>query len=212
MLIKPKKLILAMTLCLGFSGISYASENPWLFRLRGIVVVPSVSSSTINVIGGNVTDISTAVVPEFDISYFFTPHIAAELILGTTRHTVKATGTAVGNPDLGSVFLLPPTLTAQYHFLPNAIINPYLGVGLNYTYFYNVKNGPGLSGKSYTNSFGPAFQAGVDIALNKHWSINLDVKKILIRTTATLNAAGVPLTSDVKIDPFVYGIGVGYHF
>jgi outer membrane protein len=193
--------------------LAYANQSPWQFRLRGIDFVPSTSSSTINIVGGaKVTNISSEFVPEFDISYYFTPNVAAELILATTHHTVKATGTVVGDVNLGSVNLLPPTLTLQYHFLPNYIINPYVGAGLNYTYFYNANSGPGLGSISYSNSFGPALQAGIDFALNKNWSINLDVKKVFIQTTAHVKAGGSTLTTDVNINPVIYGLGVGYRF
>ena len=81
--------------------------------------------------------VDNAYVPEIDISYFVTPNIALELIAATTKHDVGASD----GTDLGSVWLLPPTLTLQYHFAPTSRFSPYIGAGLNYTIFYNEKNG-----------------------------------------------------------------------
>lgn len=211
---KTHKIALTSALVLStFCSVSaYADQSPWQIRLRGIYVDPIVSSANIPVFGGSVTGASSQFVPEFDINYFFNKHLAAELILATTRHSVTASDTVLGGLDLGKVNLLPPTLTLKYLFLPDCIFNPYIGAGLNYTYFYNVNSGPVANSISYSNSFGPALQAGIDVALNKNWSINFDVKKIFIETTASVTAAGQTVNTHVKLNPFVYGIGVAYRF
>ena len=68
--------------------------------------------------------------PEVDLSYFFTDHLAAELIAPRTRHEISASGTAIGHVDVGSTYVLPPTLTVQYHFMPHARLSSYAGAGL----------------------------------------------------------------------------------
>ena len=197
--------------------------NKWQIRLRGIVVAPS-ESATIGVIGGDVA-ISTAFVPELDFTYFFTENWSAELILGTTKHDVNTTAsnlTAVGlassvDVDLGSVWLLPPTLTAQYHFTTEGF-RPYLGAGINYTFFYNVDAGNTIRDVDYDNSFGFAFQGGFDYDLNDKWFLNLDAKYILLSTDVTVNASNLvgegslSIPADVDINPFVIGFGVGMRF
>ena len=186
--------------------------NKWQVRLRGIVVAPN-ESATIEAIGGDV-DISTSVVPELDFTYFFTEHWAAELILGTTKHDVEAVSTAAGDIDLGSVWLLPPTLTAQYHFTGGAL-KPYLGAGINYTIFYGVDEGPTADDVTYDNSFGFALQAGLDYDLNDKWFINVDLKKLFLNTTATVDATtalGATVDADVDIDPLIIGVGIGMRF
>ena len=134
------------------------AKDSWLVRLRGIHMSPDVSS-TVNVIGGKV-DIDDDTVPELDITYFFTDNIAAELILATTRHDVRDNGSTLGDVDLGRVSLLPPTLTAQWHFLPDDQVRPYLGAGLNYTFFYD-ESVPGgtVNSINYENNIGYALQA-----------------------------------------------------
>jgi outer membrane protein len=193
-------------------SISAFADSPWLVRVRGVGVLPEASSSTISVIGGKVTSISNTVVPELDFSYFLTPHVAAELILATSRHSPQATNTALGTVDLGKVWVLPPTLTLQYHLFPNQTINPYAGVGLNVTHFYSITNGPGLSQTQYTDSIGAALQLGVDIAINSKWSVNIDAKQIFMSSDVTLNKGTTAVATKVTINPVVVGVGVGYRF
>ncbi|WP_291869143.1 OmpW family outer membrane protein [Maribacter sp.] len=188
------------------------SFSKWQVRLRALVVSPD-ESATIEAIGGDV-DISTSVIPELDITYFFTKNIAAELVLGTTKHDVEAVETAAGNIDLGSVWLLPPTLTVQYHFTGGAL-KPYLGAGINYTIFYSADEGPVADDMDYDNSVGLAFQAGLDFDLNDNWFLNVDLKKVYMNTDATVNATtalGATVVADVDINPLLIGFGVGYRF
>lgn len=206
-----------MALLLGFANVSIAQDtnsgtndfSKWQFRLRGIVVAPDESAS-IEAIGGDVS-ISTAFVPEFDITYFFTENWSAELILGTAKHDVEAIETTAGNIDLGHVWLLPPTLTAQYHFTGGDFV-PYLGAGPNLTLFYGVDEGPAADDVDYDTAIGFALQGGFDFMLNDKWFLNLDVKKLFLGTEATVNATtalGATVVADVDINPWIIGFGVG---
>ncbi len=214
-----KKVVLALlvTMLVPFAGKAQEiSKNEqtdyskWQFRLRGVVVTPD-ESANIEAIGGDV-DISTTVIPELDITYFFTKNIAAELILGTTKHEVSAINTAVGEIDLGSVWLLPPTLTAQYHFY-NGNFKPYLGAGINYTIFYGEDEGPVADNLTYDNNISFALQLGLDYTLNNNWFLNLDVKKLFLNTDVEVDATsalGATVGADVDINPWLIGFGVGY--
>jgi outer membrane protein len=148
--------------------------------------------------------VSKKTIPEIDISYFFSPNVSAELILTyPQKHDVYLDGS-----NIGTFKHLPPTLSAQYHFAPNASINPYLGVGVNYTNISKV-NLLGGKGSLESSSFGLSFQAGVDFAIDKNWSLNLDVKKVQIRSDVKIAGAKA---SAVKVDPLLIGVGVGYRF
>jgi len=135
-----KKIILMLVSFLFLStGSLVAQEKNWKARVRVISVSPN-ESAKIQVIGGDVK-ISNEVVPELDFTYYFNKNWAAELILATTNHDVKAIGTSAGNIPLGDVWLLPPTLTFQYHLTSLKNIEPYIGAGINYTIFYNADSG-----------------------------------------------------------------------
>lgn len=224
-----KKILFTLTTMLLVANYSNAQENSnnfkkWEIRVRALSVLPDEKVS-IGTIGGDVS-ISDRLVPELDITYFFTKNIAAELILGTTKHNVKTEGSdlsAIGGPTstsvhLGSVYLLPPTLTVQYHFLTADanIFRPYAGAGINYTIFYNEKAGNVVRGISYDNSFGLALQAGFDIKITDTFFANVDVKKIFMNTDVTVDASnlasGLSIPADVDINPWLLGVGIGMKF
>lgn len=187
----------------------------WQVRLRAVGVAPD-ESAEIGIIGGDVA-ISNALIPELDFTYFFTEHFAAELILGTAKHDVKAINTAAGNVDLGSVYLLPPTLTAQYHFYTSdkKIFKPYIGAGINYTLFYNVESGA-VADVAYDNAVGYAAQLGFDLMLDDNFFINVDAKRLFLSTDVTVDASnlapGLSIPAEVEINPWLFGVGVGMKF
>jgi outer membrane protein len=193
-------------------GAALAKQaGDWLIRARGIAVVPD-ESSKITPIGGK-AQVDTAIMPELDFSYFFTDNIAAELILATTNHNVKAVGTSIGDVPLGDVWLLPPTLTLQYHFMPKQMVSPYIGAGVNLTLFYSASKGPVVADISYDTAVGVALQAGVDIKIGERTSLNLDLKKIFLNTDVTIDAGALGMVdAKVDIDPWIFGIGVGMTF
>lgn len=194
----------------------------WQVRVRGVGVVPD-ESAKIGVIGGD-AKISNTLIPELDFTYFFTKNIATELILGTTKHDVSTIGSdisAIGGPtstaiDLGSVYLLPPTLTLQYHFLTDEVFRPYVGAGVNYTIFYNEKQGSVVKNVKYDNAFGYAFQVGFDLMVSDNFFVNADVKKLFLNTDVTVDASnlapGLSIPADVDINPWLIGLGIGMKF
>ena len=201
--------------------VSLSAQN-WQVRLRGVAVQPN-EKAEVSTIGGDV-NISNSFIPELDFTYFFNKNVAAELILGTTKHDVKTTGsnlTAIGGSasaevDLGSVWLLPPTLTLQYHFYPTKTLKPYVGAGLNYTLFYGVKSGA-VKDVKYDNALGFALQGGVDYMLTDKYFLNFDIKKLFLKTDVDVDASNaVPgatsVPAEVNIDPLLIGFGVGMKF
>lgn len=213
-------LVSGLFLSLGFAqaqeGDDYAK---WQIRVRGVGVVP-IESSEVGKIGGSV-GVSSTFVPEIDFTYFFTKNLAAELILATSKHKINtqnsnlasiggATNTSI---DLGHVWLLPPTLTLQYHFHPSPVWKPYVGVGANYTIFYNEDAGPTVQSVSYKNKFGLAAQLGVDVNISKSVFLNLDIKQIFLKTNADVDATnlapGLTIPAKVTLNPFLLGFGIG---
>jgi len=193
--------------------VSLSAQN-WQVRLRGVAVQPN-EKSEVSAIGGDV-NISNSFIPELDFTYFFNKNFAAELILGTTKHKAVDENSALGDVDLGSVWLLPPTLTLQYHFYPTKTLKPYLGAGLNYTIFYGVKSGD-VKDVKYDNTFGFALQGGVDYMLTDKYFLNFDIKKLFLKTDVDVDASNaVPgatsVPAEVNIDPLLIGFGVGMKF
>jgi outer membrane protein len=180
------------------------NDAKWKVRLRVIAAIPPSKSYSLS----STTDvvISTSVVPELDFTYYFMKNFAAELILGTTHHKVSAKSTT--KTELGKVWLLPPTLNLQYHFTAGSI-EPYIGAGINYTIFYGAKDE--AMALKYKNNVGFSTQIGADYNVSKKLFINLDIKKIFLKTDVTIKGPNTVL-KNVKVDPFVIGLGVGLRF
>ncbi len=202
-----KKLALALLAGAAFApAVSMADAGDVLVRVRGLYIAPDMSGAA-NTAGVNVKQ---AVTPELDLTYMFTKNIGAELILGTSKHNVTS-----GGGDIGSVWVLPPTLTLQYHFMPDADFRPYVGAGINYTRFYNTnfKTAEALTGADSVNikknSWGGALQIGADYAINKNVFVNLDVKKVWMDTKLQVNGEDA---GKIKINPWIIGVGIGTKF
>jgi outer membrane protein len=179
-------------------------------RVRAIGVIPETTSSSVSLIGGHV-GVTATPAPEVDFSYFLTDHIAAELIAASTRHEVAASGTILGHVDVGSVYVLPPTLTAQYHFFPKSRFSPYIGVGVTAAFFYDSQPAePTVTKVGLSNAVGPAIQAGFDYSLGGPWALNFDVKQIFVNTEARIN--GGVIVAKTALDPTVVGAGIEYRF
>ena len=153
-------------------------------------------------------DTTYDVMPTIGLTYFFTDNIAAEVIAGTTNHSVKAKGPGV-DLKIKETWVLPPIVTLQYHFAPQSRVSPYVGAGINYMLFYSGEDKNGFALK-IKDGFGAALQAGVDVALQGKWSLNLDAKKVFFDTKAVDKFNGVK--SKVTLDPWVLSAGFGYRF
>ena len=196
-----------------------AKEGDVLVRLRAIVVAPTDSSDAVqpSFPGGKV-DVGASVMPEVDITYMATNHVGVELIASSTRHEAKGRGTLTGIDPLASTWVLPPTLTLQYHLAPDSNIRPYVGAGINYSIFYSTKAGDALEAVvgptkvKLNDSVGYALQAGVDVDITPKFFFNFDVKYIDMDPKARLNSGGAINTTRFHIDPVVVGIGLGTRF
>ena len=111
---------------------------------------------------------------------------------------------------------LPPTFSMQYHFLPSGKLQPYAGLGLNYTTFFDTNVDENIVGSSVDldldDSFGFAAQLGADVILNDKWMLNFDFRYINIETDATLTDGSDVTTTKLEINPWVYSVNIGFKF
>jgi outer membrane protein len=144
----------------------------------------------------------------FSLTYMVTPNWGVELLGGLPfLHDI----TLQGNGAVAETELLLPTLSAQYHFNPNGRVRPYVGAGLNYTLFSGERTWGAFQGTrlELDSSTGPAAQIGVDFDVLPGWSVSLDARWLDIDTDAKLDGADL---GTVEIDPYAFGLSVGYRF
>jgi len=188
------------------------AEGNWMVRIRAVDIRPvDDSSDPLGILGSDAVKVQKKWIPEVDISYFFTKNIAAELILTyPQKHDVKVEGT-LGLGKIGTFKHLPPTLTLQYHFMPEATFRPYVGAGINYTAISDVKLAVGATPvRLEHDSVGGALQVGFDYKIGPNSYLNLDLKKVYIQSDVRLQ--GVGKISTAKLDPLLVGIGWGFKF
>lgn len=176
-------------------------QGDWLVRFGASNVDPKSDNS-------DIVSVDSQFGVTFNFSYFMTSNLAVELLAALPyEHDIELLdGTKVASTDH-----LPPTLSLQYHFMPEARVQPYLGLGLNYTLFFSEDTTGQLEGAdlSLDNSWGWAGELGVDFPINEQWLINLSARYIDIDTDAKLDGASL---GTVEIDPWVYGAHVGFRF
>jgi len=179
------------------------AQGDWLVRVRALHLDSANKDSTPLALSVN-----NKVFPEVDISYFFTPNLAAELVLTyPQKHDIRS-----GASQIGTLKHLPPTFSLQYHFTGMGF-RPYVGAGLNLTRFSSVKFDPAVQAALQPTikktSVGFAYGAGFDVPMANDWVFNVDVKKVQIGTDVKSKGTKV---GEFKVDPVLFSIGIGKKF
>lgn len=197
-----KLAVLGIAISTAFPVMAQQAEGSWLVRARAVdVLFDNGQSDTVKALDVKAKD---RWIPEADITYFFTKNIAAELVL-TWPQNVNINA---GSTKIGQIKALPPSLLVQYHFTDLGAIKPYVGVGVNYTRFYNTHNF--INGANIDkDSFGLVGQVGLDYVIDKNWSVNIDAKYVQMNTDVHLGATKL---GKLDLNPVTVGIGVGYRF
>ncbi len=226
------KLLFALAaIALSTPALAYEAGS---FIVRGGVatVSPDVQSSTLSLSGteleGTAADVGDGAALGLTGVYMLRDHWGLELVAASPfSHDLEVEG--LGETlDLGETKHLPPTLLLQWYPMESgSAIQPYIGLGLNYTVFFDEKvdgaadalfaqlgavDGADIS---LDNSLGVAAEAGVDFAFgpDQRWLFNVSLWWMDIDTKAKVKVPGVGnINADVELDPLVYMAGLGYRF
>jgi len=210
-----KKLAVAALVLSSFSGGAWAHDAGEFFIRAGTATVRPTEGSD-NVLGSlGSFQVSNNTQLGLTFTYMATDNIGIELLAATPfRHKVGTGPTGT----IATVHQLPPTLMAQWYFFDaKTKLRPYVGVGINYTTFFNnsfndTGKDAGLSDLSLKDSWGVAGQVGVDYMLNQDWLINASVWYIDIDTDVKFKANGVNQSVSTRLDPWVFMFSAGYRF
>ncbi|MDR2688333.1 MAG: outer membrane beta-barrel protein [Azoarcus sp.] len=237
-----KQLLAASIIALATSAAFAHEPGELILRAGGAHVAPNDDSSRISTtvtgaIGGTKATVNSNTQLGLTATYIVAPHLGIEVLAATPfTHTVKVKGLpdvpglapySIANGKFADVKHLPPTVSAQYFFLdPQSNFQPYVGLGLNYTWFFDehltkYQKSLGFRNLSLSNSWGWAAQVGADVSIGNNLFLNAAVWRMSIDTKARAthnDIPGLPGTGlgrvkvDVDIDPWVYFVGVGYKF
>jgi len=154
-----------------------------------------------NTLAGQI-DVDGNLRPTITAEYFVADRIGIELLASWPfQHDVNLQGAG----KVAEVKHLPPTLSLQYHFVNASKVTPFIGAGINYTYFFDEDGQGALAGVNVDldDSWGLALHAGLDYAINERSALRADVRYIDIETDVEVGGADI---GKVKIDPWVFNI------
>lgn len=191
-------------------------KGDFLLRVSALGVLPQNTSSRVGVIGGRVSA-TNQVMPELTFEYFLTDHISLDLIAASTRHDLAVQNSALGKVDLGSAWVLPPTVTAAWHFRPHHRFNPYVGVGMTLAFFYDMKPAGGAVQKlDLRTTVGPTANIGFDYQVAGNWFVNVDAKQMFLSVPAYINERGGGVGPFIhardSLNPTTVAAGIEYRF
>lgn len=225
-----RKSLLAVAVMAGFvAAPAYAHQaGDIIVRAGAITVDPherssGVKASGIGDIGGKAT-LNSNTQLGLNFAYMVTDNVGIELLAASPfSHDVHLKGTAAGSAvdgKLGKIKHLPPTLSVVYYPMDkNSAFQPYVGAGVNYTWFFDETVSSSAKAKGFNsldlkNSWGLAAQVGADYMLTDKLMFNAQLRYIDIDTRAHVNNSVLNTRAkvDVKVDPWVYMVGLGYKF
>jgi len=188
----------------------------WIVRVGAAGVYPT-GEGKIKEIPGSKVEADSAWSLGINGTYMATNNIGIELLgAWPFKHDIECKGSISSLGTCADTKHLPPTLTAQWHFDTGSKFHPFVGVGVNYTYFFDTNTKGALKdagGKlDLDNSWGLAGEIGLDYELQDNWLISGQVWYMDIDTDAKLKLGGATSKFNVSIDPWVYMISVGKKF
>ena len=188
-----KSLATAAALAAGLAtGATAQSQGDWTLGLGLGAVLPKSDNGTL---AGAEADIDDGYALTITGEYFIRDNLGIEILAATPfEHDI----TLAGIGPAGSIKHLPPTVSLNYHFATASAWKPYVGVGINYTTFFDEQSDLGTL--ELDDSWGVAVQAGIDYQVNDTSALRANLRWIDIDTDATLNGASI---GEAEIDPVV---------
>lgn len=214
-----KTMALAAAAVACFAGAAQAQDfqpkaaGHVILNVRVTDVAPDANNKITTLAGaatGLKAKVSDDVMPTIGLTYFFTDNVAVEVIAGTTKHTIRAKGGAT-DVKVQETWVLPPVVSLQYHFANRSKITPFLGLGVNYTRFFDTDGKGALQGAKLDlgDSWGIAAHAGLDFALPGKGALRVDLRWADIDTQVKVDGARL---GTARIDPLVYGASYVFRF
>ncbi|WP_192843246.1 OmpW family protein [Aureimonas sp. AU12] len=180
----------------------------WLVRGRIAGLMPVNETSTVGLIGGHI-NVPDMLLPDLQIAYFLTDHISIEGQAGIIRTRPRIVGSFIGDFDIGSIWSAAGAASVQYHFMPEARFNPYLGAGISYSRPVSIKPDEGITDFSVSAQTSIMIQAGADYQIAGNWFGNA-VAKYLFVPEQTYESQSATFVSDSNM--VFAGVGIGYRF
>ena len=213
----------AAALLLGASASAQVAGT-FSARVGATHIAPQVKSGNLSTpsFPGTTVDVGSASALTGGLNYMVTDHWAVDLPVGLPfTHDFSGDGAIAGTGKLGQTKVVPATLFAQYRFgEANAQFRPYLGLGVTYSKFFKNRSTAALTGVTggspanpttawIENKWGLTPQVGFVWNFNERWFVDAAYYKSFLKTTTHLSSGQ---SINIKLNPNVFAVGVGYRF
>ena len=204
---------LAAAMALAATPAMAQSKGDWTFGVGLHNVAPKSDNGSLDATALGLgklppTEVSNSVRPTFTGEYFLADNLGVEVLAALPfEHDIAIRG--VGR--VGSTKHLPPVVSLQYHFANSSKVTPFVGLGVNYTKFFDTDSKGALAGTKLKleDSWGLAGHAGLDYAISDKGALRVDVRWADIDTKVKVNGAKL---GTAKVDPLVYGVAYVFKF
>ncbi|ATG35100.1 MULTISPECIES: OmpW family protein [Phaeobacter] len=176
------------------------SQGDWTLGVGIANVNPKSDNGTVAGAAATIDD-DTALT--FTAEYFIRDNIGIELLAASPfEHDISLNGAYTATTKH-----LPPTLSVNYHFPTQTQFKPFVGIGINYTTFFEESSPAGVI--SLDDSVGLALNLGADWQISDRGALRVNVRYMDIETDVTLNGAKI---GTAEIDPVTVGFGYVHRF
>lgn len=199
------------TFRLGVINLGIHAESPNLSSNGPAFLTPQPAGVTI----GNATTLL------FGYTRKLNDHFDLDLVAGLPpKHNVYGRDMLAPYGVTATVKQRAPTVFVNYNFFePTAKFRPFVGLGLNYTNFFdatstatgNIATG-GPTKIELSESFGVAAQIGASYKFADRWSICGSVATADVKSNMTATTGSIARTTRINFRPTVFSVGVAYHF
>lgn len=211
----------ALALC---GGAQAQVAGSFTARIGATHISPQVSSGNLSTpsFPNTKVDVGSGTALTGGITYMLTDNWAVDVPLGLPfKHNFYGDGAIGGTGKLGQTKVIPATVFAQYRFgEANATIRPYLGLGVTYSKFFKERTTATLNAltggtpanpttASIDDKWGLTPQVGVVWNVNERWFVDASFYKSFLKTTTHLSSGQ---SIDIRLNPYVVAVGIGYRF
>ena len=218
------KLLVAAGALAAATGASAQSAGQFTVSVGANMLKPHVTSGAISApaLPNSLGDVSKDTQPVAVITYGLTDNISVETAIGTPyKHKLYGAGSITGTGQLGTVEALPAIALLQYRFFsPNAMIRPFVGLGVTYAMFQKetgsfamtaLTNPGGGTATTFRidNKWTYSGQVGLQFNINEKWFANAAFIKTKLSTDVHFSTNQ---QQHMKLDPDSYILSVGYKF
>lgn len=226
----PPGISLAMLILVFIFPVQAAAyeTGEWVVRGGALYMSPQVSNFVVQSAPGGpdiypvAIDFSNETQLGINATYMISDNVGAQVLTATPFY-YSIVRTSITDPDAmnatpGYVYASPFSISLQLYFMDaGARTQPYVGLGANYTTFYNPKvsgaQNDAIENLEVDDTWGLSFEVGIDVAIDEHWVVNAAAWYISSETQVSFSDYDDNWTiDDVDLNPLAFMLGVGYRF